>query len=527
MLFTRTIRRKMMFGLAVILVMLLTLYASGVSGLKSYRAMIDDLRYSMIETPRMFRLVKSVGTLFEPLTLKLPDTNEEAARYQQSLFAEKLQAVRREIAEFHRGLDNLEPTEAVNRLRPVTKGFLNDLETGEGGLDDIAAQEPQLANPKLRAQTAEKMLHQVIRLQLKLQNAPDLPSGLHSTLDEAERVYRSRLTLVRWSTGIVFVIFLALSYYTYRNIFAPLKKLHAGAQRVAQGDLEFRVEVNSNDEMAELAASLNRMTARFLEIKRDLDREVRDRCRQLVRSERLADIGFLAAGVAHEINNPLSAINMAAESLAGRGFGNGSPGGNGSARDPEDDEVARQYLEMIQREAFRCQTITRRLLDFARGQDATRTPNDLTFIIEEVIAMLSPMSKYRDRTIELEHQQPCVIEVNGPEIKQVVLNIVANALESMEAGGTLRVRIVEKPEQVAMVFEDDGCGMSAEVIEKLFEPFFTRRKDGKGTGLGMSISNRIVNDHGGTIEASSPGPGKGSTFVVHLPRKAAVEQAAA
>jgi signal transduction histidine kinase len=130
-----------------------------------------------------------------------------------------------------------------------------------------------------------------------------------------------------------------------------------------------------------------------------------------------------------------------------------------------------------------------------------------------------------DRRV-FEVSDPCHLEINGPEIKQVVLNLVSNALESMEAGGTLRIDVSEGTDHVEIAFADDGCGMTPEVLENLFEPFFTQRRDGKGTGLGMSISHRIVNDHGGTIEASSEGPGRGSTIRVHLPRRAAVREAA-
>jgi signal transduction histidine kinase len=268
--------------------------------------------------------------------------------------------------------------------------------------------------------------------------------------------------------------------------------------------------------MAELAESFNKMTERFQATTRDLDRKVRERSKQLVRSERLAGIGFLAAGVAHEINNPLQAMGMAAESLQTRMS-------ELLADAPQDEtSIVNTYLGLIQSETERCQQITRRLLDFARGQDnTTRTRVDLTQVVREVLSMVHHMSKFQDRRIVFPEDRPCFAEVNGPEIKQVVLNLVSNALESMNANGTLKISLREEMDQVALYFTDDGCGMTRDVIENLFEPFFTQRRDGKGTGLGLSISQRIIGDHGGTIEAKSEGPGKGSTFVVHLPRRAA------
>jgi signal transduction histidine kinase len=141
--------------------------------------------------------------------------------------------------------------------------------------------------------------------------------------------------------------------------------------------------------------------------------------------------------------------------------------------------------------------------------------------------MVKPISQYRDRNIEFSRSQPCVVEVNGPEIKQVVLNLAANALEAMDSGGTLKIEITEQVDEVILTFDDDGCGMTPEVIEHLFEPFFTRRREGKGTGLGMSISHRIISDHGGTIEATSDGSHCGSCFRIHLPRRVSVSNAAA
>jgi signal transduction histidine kinase len=108
--------------------------------------------------------------------------------------------------------------------------------------------------------------------------------------------------------------------------------------------------------------------------------------------------------------------------------------------------------------------------------------------------------------------------VNPEQIKQVVLNLVVNALDSMDENQTLRIVLDRRDGWVRMQFADEGCGMTPEVLENIFEPFFTKRRDGQGTGLGLSISHRIVSQHGGEIEASSRGPGKGSTFVVRLPR---------
>ena len=141
--------------------------------------------------------------------------------------------------------------------------------------------------------------------------------------------------------------------------------------------------------------------------------------------------------------------------------------------------------------------------------------------------MVQYLSKYREKKIEFRSTGPCYAEVNGPEIKQVILNLVANGLDAVERGGTLRIRLREQTDHLIVEFTDDGCGMTPETIDHLFEPFFTLKQSGQGTGLGLSISHRIINQHGGTISANSPGPGLGSTFTVRLPRNTALEAAAA
>jgi signal transduction histidine kinase len=211
---------------------------------------------------------------------------------------------------------------------------------------------------------------------------------------------------------------------------------------------------------------------------------------------------------------------MAAESLLERESGL-------IAADPEEAAVCHQYLQMIEREAFRCQRITRKLLDFARGNGDTSATHDLTSIVNDVLGVVRHISRYSDRTIRFTRTAPCSLEINGPEIQQVILNLVSNGLEAMDSGGTMQIFITEQTDQITLSVADDGCGMTPEVIDNLFEPFFTQRRDGRGTGLGLSISHRIVSDHGGTIEVESGGPGRGSVVRVRLPRRANKREIAA
>jgi two-component system, NtrC family, sensor kinase len=234
----------------------------------------------------------------------------------------------------------------------------------------------------------------------------------------------------------------------------------------------------------------------------------------VVRSEQLASVGFLAAGVAHEINNPLASIALCAESLESR-----IQEILGAASDPAsaDQDVIRNYLRMIQNEAFRCKGITERLLDFSRMGDVKRQNTDLRELIQGVIDMVGHLGRYQDKHIEFLPGDALIAPVNPQELKQVVLNLITNGLDSLSPGGRLRIALGKNRGQAEILFSDNGCGMTDEVLKHLFEPFFTRRRNGQGTGLGLSITYRIVEDHGGHIDVHSDGPGKGSQVRVALP----------
>lgn len=521
MLFTRSIRRKLLFGLALILVMLTILTMAGLSGLGSYRQSVDDLEFVMHDAPHTSTLTDAIVQIQKPLDWK--PTNEQGRRIQIKELNARLDDARQAVKKFR--LKVLALKDSGRGLRPEMAATVRDrlawLDRGLGEFkDEVPSAEANHQRRRAALQPGGHTMLPVTDLYAKLNdlhetidNLPELTPGPQKTL--SDRAYRAQRNLV-WATIVVsLVLCFGLVQCGYRWIFVPVSKLYEGARRVAQGALEYRVELNSRDEMAELAEAFNQMTARFQEIAADLDRQVQDRSKQLVRSERLAGVGFLAAGVAHEINNPLAAVTMATESLQSRltemlEFAQ-----------PADTDVFRQYLDMIQGESQRCREIVAKLLDFSRGQESVRAPCDMTAIVGDVLGMVSHLSKYRDRKVFFDGARPCRVEVNESEIKQVVLNLVANALDSLDPGGELTIEILERIDHVVVCFIDDGCGMSPEVSQNLFEPFFTTKQPRKGTGLGLSISNRIVNDHGGTLEAFSDGPGTGSTFRVRLPRHGA------
>ena len=510
----RSIKRKMALGFVLGLVMVIALSVTSVLGLKSYKNAVNDLEFSIYRFPRKAELANAFGKMFEPLQL-VPQSSK-AAEFQQRQFLMRLSDARSELTDYQR------KTQVLTRARTSPDHVrIQLLQHLHDRLASLQHSSHNLTDPTKRLETRHSMQQSVAKLFELLDSVPTVENEvLLRPLERSQKNYYVMSRTVYWTAGAAISLFIMLAFCGYRWIFVRIRRVYQGARRVAQGDFNYRLVAASRDEMADLAESFNQMTNRFQETERDLEDKVRERSQQLVRSERMANVGFLAAGVAHEINNPLSAVVMASESLSNR-LAELFPNCN-----PDDVEHVRSYLSMIQTESIRCRQITRKLLDFSTGESVTRGMHDITETVNEVLNMVSLLSKFRDREILFARTQPCPIECNGSQIKQVILNLVTNALESMEAGGTLEIRIDEQTDFIVLEFQDTGIGMTPDVIQNLFEPFFTQRREGRGTGLGLCITDRIIKDHSGTIDASSSGPGTGSQFRVRLPRTAAQEVAA-
>lgn len=515
-MFKWSIRTKLLIGLGMLLVIVATLSWGGIHGLYAYRGLVRSLSRRVSELPLAGEFSRAVSDL--RVALSQTRTLRDLAAAGQHATPGSIQFAR---AAFDHHLDEVET--ALQRYRdklaenPDRSGRISDsrrerqtVEQIEGVLAGVRALRNDAAW-LLDAAKAARLEREVEQLE---ELALQLPGFLHENIreftDHARVQYRT-LIVLSWITSVtVGVMVLLLVNLFYRWIFHPLGVLIAGSRRVAAGDFQHRIRLATEDEMAELAEAMNSMTRRFQAIRDDLDRQVQERTKQVVRSEQLASVGFLAAGVAHEINNPLASIAMCAESLEGRL-------GDLSGADAQVAEVFRDYLRMIQAEAFRCKEITERLLDFSRIGEMRRAHTDLRELVQSVLEMLRHLGKYQDKLLELLPGGAVWVWVNPQEIKQVVLNLLVNALDSVDAGGRVTVSIDQADGEAVLAVADNGCGMTPEVLEHLFEPFFTRRRGGQGTGLGLSISYRIVSNHEGTIEAHSDGPGRGARFTVRLP----------
>ncbi|MGB7329144.1 MAG: HAMP domain-containing sensor histidine kinase [Rubripirellula sp.] len=336
--------------------------------------------------------------------------------------------------------------------------------------------------------------------------------------------YRTWIAIAWFCTVMAIVIMAILLWSLNSLVVKPFRTLLVGSRLVAGGEFKHRIDLGTGDELSELAESMNEMTDRFQKAYdtveswcQNLDMQVRERTREVIQNEQLASVGFLAAGVAHEINNPLAAIAWSSESLQSRVAELAMVPAPERLVDDELYESLSTNLKRIEDEAYRCKGITERLLDFSRLNEVRRAPTDLTELIQDVAAMVGTVGKFRCKTIRTHTSGKVVAEVNPQEIRQVVLNLVTNALESVDHDGAVDVHVRGDDQWASIIVEDNGCGMTQEVMQHLFEPFFTRRRDGTGTGLGLSITYRIISQHGGSLVPHSDGEGRGSRMELSLP----------
>ncbi len=525
------IRTKLKLGLGLLLVTVVVLFSSAYYGIYAYRGLVKSLSARSAELPLASQIRQHVGDL----RVILSQANERVvlpggvqslssnsysdswdAQWLREQYREQFEELVEATERYRRQLD-LNGSEGDARLgddsheRQTLAEIDEVLASLSGGDLSSKLQEDWLLDPsrigKLREEV-EELRHLVA----------ELPNHLHRRLQalagNVRAQYRTAI-ITAWACALMAMVLLVTSIRMFFKWFAnPLEMLVKGSREVARGKYSHRVRLETRDEMGELAEAMNDMTAKFQETRDDLDQQVFDRTEQAVRSAQLASVGFLAAGVSHEINNPLASIALCSESLEGRLK---ELLGEVDESQASEVKIAHDYLQMIQREAFRCKQITEKLLDFARLGDSQRHSTDLRELVAGVIEMVQHLGKFQDKNLELLEGEPVVVQINAQEFKQVVLNLITNGLESLDAGGTVRVTVDRQGNRARLVVEDDGCGMTEEVRKHLYEPFFTRRRSGQGTGLGLSITYRIVEEHDGQIEAISKGEGGGTRFVVSLP----------
>jgi signal transduction histidine kinase/CheY-like chemotaxis protein len=307
------------------------------------------------------------------------------------------------------------------------------------------------------------------------------------------------LVAIALGTGVVFLL--------VRKVTQPLRALRDSAEAVGHGDFSRRVEVASRDECGELANVFNEMTDKLKVSRTQLERTVdtlKTTQAQLVQSEKLSAIGEFVAGVAHELNNPLTSVIGFAELL----------------QNADVNDRHKHFLGLIMISAHRCHKIVQSLLSFARQHKPERKLVQLREVIESAMSIL----QYQLRTNNVEVQTQFAADsprvMGDPhQLQQVFINILNNARQAIEAyrpRGLVRITSEVHNATVRVTFQDDGPGIETDNISRIFNPFFTTKEIGQGTGLGLSLSYGIIKEHGGNISVQSK-PGEGATFIIELP----------
>ncbi len=358
-------------------------------------------------------------------------------------------------------------------------------------------------------------------------------------LDELNNLLvRTRWLMLFYLSFALLLFLLFGSYLLNRRIARPLNNIAATSEKIADGDLSQRVDDYGKNELGQLSRSFNKMADRVADhvgYLQRVNRDLRVTRQELIRSEKLASVGRLAAGVAHEIGNPLGAILGYTDMML---------------KGVEDESVRRDFLERMEKELKKIDLTIRELLDYSRSSSLQIKEADVNRVVSETISLVSHQKGFENLKLEKKFAEnlPAVL-ADERQLQQILINIVLNAVDAMPDGGELRVvteiGMVEDEsvdffgrrreddsfdeftiksgeqkeypdEMVKISVADTGTGIEEGAINKIFDPFYTTKEPGSGTGLGLSISQRIIETFNGKIEVQSES-GKGATFTIFLP----------
>jgi signal transduction histidine kinase len=303
-------------------------------------------------------------------------------------------------------------------------------------------------------------------------------------------------------TFVMFVMFwivctVFLGVLIARNVEDPIKRIKLGMQRISNGDLDYRIKNDKLDELGELAEMFNKMTG-----------QLKNTQNSLLRSERLAALGFMAAGMAHEIKNALVPLKTLTEILS-------ATGGN--------TEFMTKFNELVPKEIERINTLSSDLLHYSRPAEPKFEPLDVNLIVTEATKFLEMQARTKRVSIKLLLSQVSNVHGDRQELLEVFTNIILNAIEAMD-GGVITLSTAEENGKVLIKISDNGPGIPKASLEKIFVPFYTTKKE--GTGMGLAITQRVIADHGGHIDVEShtaaegaAGEIPGTTFTISLPAR--------
>jgi two-component system NtrC family sensor kinase len=290
-----------------------------------------------------------------------------------------------------------------------------------------------------------------------------------------------------------------LTFFYMKRMMQPIENIVKTSKRLMQGELNARCNIRASGEMGLLCSTIDQMADAFEKYEKNLQKETQ---LQIGQSEKLAAIGRLAAGIAHEINNPLTSILNFAHLV--------------SEKKTNDEEDLRD-LNIIIDETNRVRKIVRELLDFARQSPAKKESLDINQILQQLVSLIIKQKEFREiRFMENYDDKLGTVHADKNQIQQVFLNLLLNSAESIAQEGTITISTQHQPDHCIISIGDTGCGIRSEDLDKIFDPFYTTKPVGRGTGLGLSVSYGIVKQYQGEISCDSK-EGEGSTFSVTLP----------
>ena len=484
-----TLRRKMTFQICAMMVGLLLVCAAALRGVQELRSDFGIAAIGNRELREIYEVAAHVDKARTLLTLRQRDL--AAAEIDRALAKLDLSTSRENSGSAL--LQSQDGAQLIRKFHDAIKQTAMQLQLPEG--DD-----------SFSAGSSNDAITQTYGVAIEIAQAIQKTISAHE--QRANTRWQASISLVIVVSIVAVVAAVILGVVQYRSVITPLQRLRDAAREIATGHFEDRVTARGDAEFVELAEDFNVMARELQALYRDLEQKVAAKSRELVRSERLASVGYLAAGVAHEINNPLSIITGYSErAILQLERDGGHP-------------LALKNLKIICEEAFRCKTITDKLLSLARPGEESRQPLSLAKLIAEVTSLVDGLPIHRGQKLTLDVQKDALVSASEGELKQVLLNLMVNALDAVDAThGEVKISLDHVDDRARLTVSDNGRGMSPDQIERVFEPFFTDKRGSQtaGTGLGLSISHAIIESHAGTIRAESDGVGLGSRFVVEIP----------
>ncbi len=335
------------------------------------------------------------------------------------------------------------------------------------------------------------------RLSLAKRYSKVLTQEMRGEFRRANEDLHKRTAGTSWLLWLSFLLvavgFLFLSLFFVRHIIMPIEELRDGAERFGRGELGFRIPGKRRDELGDLASSFNEMASKIAATHEVLERNLERRTQEFIQASRFADLGVLAAGLAHEINNPLASIASSADGLDRR-----------LGRGELDSEEAGVYLKTIANEAYRAKGITERLLALARPREEKMGQVDLRLVLSHLEIMFRHQVEDRGLILRVDCDEEIPwVRGNPGAYMQVFSNLLRNAMDASPTGGLICVTCLQDAKGLRVEVLDQGEGLGEKERQMIFEPFYTTKDPGKGTGLGLSLVSSLLASMGGRIEVEN------------------------